>query len=43
MKSRMQASGLEPFVMNSVDMMKLIRSDAERLTAAAKAANIQPE
>ena len=43
MKSRMEASGLEPFVMNSVDMMKLIRSDAERLTAAAKAANIQPE
>lgn len=43
MKTRMETSGLEPFVMSSTDMMKLIRSDAERLGAIARAANIQPE
>ena len=43
MKTRMETSGLEPFVMSSTEMIKLIRSDAERLGAIAKAANIQPE
>ena len=43
MKARMEASGLEPFVMNSSDMSKLIQDDAERLAVAAKQANIQPE
>lgn len=43
MKTRMETSGLEPFVMSSTEMMKLIRSDAERLGAIARAANIQPE
>ena len=43
MKTRMETSGLEPFVMSSNEMIKLIRSDAERLGAIAKAANIQPE
>ena len=42
-KARMDTLGLEPFVMNSSDMIRLIRSDAERLGAIAKAANIQPE
>lgn len=43
MKIRMEAAGLEPFVMNSTDMTKLIRDDAARLSIAAKQANIQPE
>ncbi len=43
MKARMAAAGLEPFVLNSTDMMKLIRTDVDRLAIAAKQANIQPE
>ncbi|MDB5890027.1 MAG: hypothetical protein JWP47_858 [Polaromonas sp.] len=43
MKARVEAAGLEPFVMNSTDMMKLIRSDADKLATAAKQANIQAE
>jgi tripartite-type tricarboxylate transporter receptor subunit TctC len=43
MKARIEAAGLEPFVMNSTDMMKLIRSDAGKLATAAKQANIQAE
>ncbi|MDB5967408.1 MAG: hypothetical protein JWQ72_3908 [Polaromonas sp.] len=43
MRPRLEAAGLEPFVMNSADMMKLIREDADKLRIAAKQANIQPE
>lgn len=43
MKTRLETAGLEPFVMNSADMIKLIRSDAEKLATAAKQANIQAE
>lgn len=43
MKARMEAAGLEPFVMNAADMSKLIREDAARLAVAARQANIQPE
>ena len=43
MKTRLETAGLEPFVMNSADMMKLIRSDAEKLATVAKQANIQAE
>ena len=43
MKARLEAAGLEPYVMNSTNMMKLIRVDAERLGVVAKEANIQAE
>lgn len=43
MKARIEAAGLETFVMNSTDMMKMIRSDADKLAIAAKQANIQAE
>jgi tripartite-type tricarboxylate transporter receptor subunit TctC len=43
MKVRLEAAGLEPFVLNSTDMMKLIRADAVKLAATAKQANIQAE
>ena len=43
MKARLEVAGLEPYVMNSTNMMKLIRVDAERLAVVAKEANIQAE
>jgi len=42
-KSRLEVAGLEPFVLNSTDMMKLIRSDEQKYAQAAKQSNIKAE
>jgi tripartite-type tricarboxylate transporter receptor subunit TctC len=39
-RARMEGAGVEPFVLNSVEMMKLVRADADKYRAAAKEANI---
>ena len=41
--TKLETSGLETFLMNSVDMMKLIRSDEIKYTQAAKQSNIKAE
>lgn len=40
-RTRFEAAGLEPLVVNSADMMKMIRDDAQKYAAAAKQANIK--
>jgi tripartite-type tricarboxylate transporter receptor subunit TctC len=42
-RARLEAAGVEPFLLNSVEMMKLIREDADKYRAAAKQANIGTE
>jgi tripartite-type tricarboxylate transporter receptor subunit TctC len=39
-RARMEGAGVEPFVLNSVEMMKLVRADADKYRAAAKEASI---
>ena len=41
--TRYEAAGLEPLLLGSADMMKLIREDAQKYAAAAKQANIKME
>ncbi|MEI7737086.1 MAG: tripartite tricarboxylate transporter substrate-binding protein [Betaproteobacteria bacterium] len=42
-KSRLEVAGLEPFVLSSTEMMKLIRSDEQKYAQAAKQSNIKAE
>ena len=42
-KSRLEVAGLEPFVLNSTEMMKLIRADEQKYAQAAKQSNIKAE
>ena len=42
-RTRYEAAGLEPLLLGSADMMKLIREDAQKYAAAAKQANIKME
>jgi tripartite-type tricarboxylate transporter receptor subunit TctC len=42
-RPRLDGAGIEPFIMNSTEMMKLVREDADRYRAAAKQANIGVE
>jgi tripartite-type tricarboxylate transporter receptor subunit TctC len=42
-KSRLEVAGLEPFVLSSSEMMKLIRSDEQKYAQAAKQSNIKAE
>jgi len=42
-RKKLENSGMDMLVLNAVDMMKLIRSDYGKYSAAAKAANIRAE
>lgn len=42
-KTKLEVAGLEPFVLNSTEMMKLIRSDEQKYAQAAKQSNIKAE
>jgi tripartite-type tricarboxylate transporter receptor subunit TctC len=42
-KSRLEVAGLEPFVLSSSEMMKLIRADEQKYAQAAKQSNIKAE
>jgi tripartite-type tricarboxylate transporter receptor subunit TctC len=42
-KSKLETAGLEPFFLNSFDMMKIIRSDEQKYSQAAKQSNIKAE
>ena len=42
-RTRYDAAGLEPFLLNSAEMVRLIREDAQKYANAAKQANIQME
>ena len=42
-KTKLEVAGLEPFVLYSTEMMKLIRSDEQKYAQAAKQSNIKAE
>ncbi len=42
-RSKLEIAGLEPFFLNSFDMMKIIRSDEQKYSQAAKQSNIKAE
>ena len=42
-RARYDAAGLEPFLLNSAEMARLIREDAQKYASAAKQANIRME